>query len=160
MTFEEQLTEGEKFQDYVSDLLYDSGIPINQYVSREYQYEKGESRAGVEIKYDKKMADTGNIYIELAERHSKDKKYIKSGILRKDNTKFYVIGNYKRVFMFSKKQLVSIAKKFKRVQNDTSIGVLIPLKYIEEHDTLALIEWRDGKIYEKENEQTIEPGKE
>jgi hypothetical protein len=41
MTYQEKLIEASEFQDFVSDMLYDTGIPINLYTSKKYQYNKG-----------------------------------------------------------------------------------------------------------------------
>lgn len=153
MLSKEELEESAQFQDYVSDLLYDIGIPINLYTSYKYQISKGESRAGVEIKLDKQMKK--NIYIEIAERHSINEPFVASGIMRKDNTIFYAIGNYEHVRLFSKKQLQILArsKEFKRVQTDTSMGVLIPIEYVDKHSGIVLVEWIKGKRYEKKEQQ-------
>lgn len=154
MLSKEELEESAQFQDYVSDLLYDIGIPINLYTSYKYQISKGESRAGVEIKLDKQMKK--NIYIEIAERHSINDPFVVSGIMRSDNTIFYVIGNYEHIRMFSKKQLQILIKtnNFKQVQTDTSIGILIPVEYVEKHNGIVLVEWVNGKRYEKKEQQT------
>lgn len=160
----EELESTYQFQDYVQELLYKTGIPINCFASQKYNYEVGESIAGVEIKQDKKMKETGNIYIELYEKHYQKEKWVASGILRNDNTIFYVIGDYDHIYMFAKKQLKGvIAKnkdKFKKVETETSIGILIPEEYIKKNDALVLIEWVNGKKYEKEVKQTSTAGKE
>ena len=153
MLSKEELEESAQFQDYVSDLLYDIGIPINLYTSYKYQIEKGESRAGIEIKLDKQMKK--NIYIEIAERHSINEQFVTSGIMRQDNTLFYVIGNYEHIRMFSKKQLQILVRSniFRQVNTDTSIGVLIPIEYVDKHSGIVLVEWIKGKRYEKKEQQ-------
>ena len=153
MISKEELEESARFQDYVADLLYDIGIPINLYTSYKYQVEKGESRAGVEIKLDKQMKK--NIYIEIAERHSTNEQFVASGVMRNDNTLFYVIGNYEHIRMFSKKQLQILVRSniFIRVNTDTSIGVLIPIEYVDKHSGIVLVEWIKGKRYEKKEQQ-------
>lgn len=136
------------FQDYITDLLYKTGWVLNCYSSRKYNIEKGESVARIEIKQDKKIKETGNIYIETYERQKSNKgNYIESGILRNDNTVFYIIGDYDRLFMFSKKQIQTIIKtgNFKEVKTETSMGYLIPISYIEKHSSLIILEWRDGE---------------
>ena len=167
MSYEDKLQEGEEFQDYVSDLLHDRGISIGLYTSRKYQIEKGESRSGFEIKYDKQLETTGNLFIEVQERHDPTGKYVPSGILRKDNTLFYVIGNHKRVMVFGKYQLIDLirAKKFKLVENKekTGVGYLLPVVrkkqeqqwVLDEHPSYILAEWRNGKIYEKACQQDL-----
>ena len=150
-----EIEEALRYQDYVADLLYDEGIPIGIYSSYKYQIEKGESKAGVEIKYDKRMAETGNIYIEVAERHDPEGQFVKSGILRKDNTILYAIGNYYKTLLIAKKDLLKIYKKYPRKVTNTSIGYVIPVKDIEDE---TIMKWKDGRRYEKENEQTSEIG--
>lgn len=137
------------FQDYITDIMYKTGIPINCYSSRKYNIEKGESIGRVEIKQDKKAKETGNIYIEVAERQkSNTSSYVDSGIFRKDNTLFVLIGDYDEMWLFSKKQLQNIVKhnkEFKIVQTETSIGVLIPLSYLDKHPSVILVKWINGK---------------
>ena len=151
----DELEETYQFQDFVQELLYKSGMPICCYASKKYNIEKGESIGGVEIKHDKRMKDTGNIYIEFAEKHYQSERYVYSGILRKDNTTFYAIGDFHLVLLLSKEQLLAtiLSGNFKRVQTETSIGYLVPLEYLYKHRPLIIIEWRDGKRYEKEVEQ-------
>ena len=93
--YNKQLEKALEFQDFVADKLYNIGISLNCYSSRKYQYEKGESRSGIEIKFDDQRKKTGNLYIEYAEKSNpNNKNYVPSGIERKDNTWLYVIGDY------------------------------------------------------------------
>lgn len=134
-----EIEESLEYQDFISTyLLQKLGWSINLYTSRKYQIEKGESASGIEIKNDKKMATTGNLYIELEERHSTDKPFVKSGILRDDNTTFWIIGDYDTAYMFVKSQLKYLCDNYKmfrfiKTETETSRGVLIPLSYFKEH---------------------------
>lgn len=151
------LEEAAQFQDYVADLFYNIGLPINLYTSYKYQIEKGESRAGVEIKYDKSFEGTGNLYIETQERYNENKPYVPSGINRNDNTIFYAIGNKKRVLVFCKKQLKELIKKLDlkeiEINKKTSKGYILPVVrknssqqwVLDEHKEYIIIEWKDGK---------------
>jgi hypothetical protein len=97
------------FQDFVIDLfIRELGIPISIYSSKDYQIGVGENRQGFEIKYDSRILETGNVSIEVAEKSKRDESapYVRSGILRRDNTIFYVQGNLDIVFLFSKRELV------------------------------------------------------
>jgi hypothetical protein len=102
--------EALEFQDFVVDLfLKEIGIPISNYSSRYFQYNKGENPQGIEIKLDKRILETGNVSIEVAEKSRSDiQNWTPSGILRKDNTWLYVQGNKDIVFIFSKKILQGI----------------------------------------------------
>lgn len=129
--------------------FYKIGIPLISYSSKEYQNMIGENKAGIEIKNDTLFPETGNLYIEIAEKsNAVNKNFIKSGIFRSDNTWLYVIGNMERIFIFSKKQLQVFYEKksFKEVSNLTSKGFLIPVKEAERVYALKIIE-----INQKEN---------
>lgn len=104
--YSEQLQKGLEYQDFVIDQLCKHGIFIGSYSSRKYQNEKGESASGIEIKYDGRIKDTGNVYIEVMEKSDASKEnFTQSGIFRKDNTWLYLIGNYEEAYLFSKHQL-------------------------------------------------------
>lgn len=143
MTYEE-LEEANRYQDFISvELMKRLGWSIGLFTSKHYQYNYGESLAGVEIKYDKKMASTKNLYIETHERHSTDKKFVASGINRQDNTLFWCIGDYNTAYIFVKAQLKHLCENFKsngfkQVETDTSKGVLIPISYFEKHELLVV----------------------
>ncbi len=75
--------EGLKYQDFIADQLRkaDPCIIVCAYSSRDYQNEHGESASGIEIKYDMKLKETGNLYIETAEKSHPDiPDYTPSGI--------------------------------------------------------------------------------
>lgn len=151
------LEEAAQFQDYVAELFYKKGIPINLYSSYKYQVEKGESMAGVEIKNDKTFESTGNLFIETYERHDVNSPYVPSGINRNDNTIFYAIGNRKRVLVFCKKQLKDLIKKLDlkeiEINKKTSKGYVLPVErrerklnwVLDENREWIIMEWKDGK---------------
>jgi len=131
--YAEQLEEGEKFQDFLTNKLPRYGIKISNYSSREYQYEHGENKEGIEIKLDKKYKETGNLYIEVAEKsHPNNPVYVKSGIYKK-NAQYFITGDYHKIYMFSIKALRHINKsnKHKTVKTDTSKGFLLPKEKAE-----------------------------
>lgn len=142
--YKTKLEKGLKFQDYVVEKLYDIGLPIISYSSKKYQVMMGENKCGFEIKFDDRMKDTGNIYIEIAEKsNSNNLNYVDSGIFRTDNTWLYIIGNYRKLFIFDKRLLKRIFqnKNYKNfngryVETPTSRGFLIPVKYAT--NTLAI----------------------
>lgn len=129
-----------EYQDLATDILCSHGYNVNCYCSKKYQYEKGESRNGIEIKNDTLVSSTGNLYIETHEKQKEATKWIKSGILREDNTKYWFIGDNKKAWFFSKKQLKTLVfkKEFQKKETATSRGVLIPIKYLEQHPSIVL----------------------
>ena len=118
--YNKQLEKALEFQDFVADKLYNIGIPLNCYSSRKYQNKKGESRAGIEIKFDNQRKKTGNLYIEFAEKsHPNNKVYVPSGIEREDSTWLYVIGDYDIIYILSKNWLQHY-KNVKDVEHRTT----------------------------------------
>ena len=127
--YKEMLQKGLEYQDFVTDVLINElGIALSSYGSTKYQYTKGENKQGFEIKFDDKYKDTGNIYIEIAEKsNAVNLNFVNSGIFRNDNTWLYLIGNYNEIFIFSKNHLKLMyeSKKYKEVETATSKGILI-----------------------------------
>ena len=136
--YKEKLKQGLYFQDYVCELLYQHGIPIISYSSKEYQNMIGENKAGIEIKNDTRFRETGNLFIEISEKtNSENENFIPSGIYRNDNTWLYLIGDKEKIFVLSKKQLIILHKtgKYKQRLSDqkTSWGFLLPVCEAEKH---------------------------
>lgn len=95
--------DGQEYQDFVVDECLKFGLFISLYGSQKYQYTKGESANGIEVKLDKIFASSGNLWIEVAEKaRQRNGDYVPSGIMRDDNTWLYVIGDYKTIFIFAK----------------------------------------------------------
>ena len=141
--YKDQLTDAQEFQDFVAEKLYQIGLPLFNYTSKKYQYEHGENKLGVEIKFDKKFQATGNLWIELAEKSSPAKvSYINSGIQRNDNTWLYLIGNYQTIFIFAKSLLFQLSRmeKYKIIENNhkTSRGFLLPEKDAQKYAAKVL----------------------
>jgi len=131
------LQKGLEYQDFVCNILIDElGISITSYSSIKYQNISGENRQGIEIKFDDKYNETGNIYIETSEKtNANNLNFVKSGIYRNDNTWLYLIGNYDEIFIFSKKYLkfLNNTNKYRYVEIPTSKGFLLPKKDAEKY---------------------------
>ena len=89
-----------------------------------------DTQEGFEFKYDRIFKETGNFWIEIGEkRDPTQKKYVPSGILRKDNSWMYCIGNYDELFFFPKRTLIRMynsgAVKIKENHEKTSMGFLL-----------------------------------
>ena len=144
------LEEAWKYQDFITEQLFKIGISVNAYQSVDYQLEHGESASGIEIKNDKQMAKTGNVYIEFNQTTLRGSTNRDSGINQKDDSWLYVIGDYQKIFIFGKNQLRSLLDKVQKKpkyfwetysirvschKNEngeiTSNGLVIPISYIE-----------------------------
>lgn len=125
----DKLNKAHEFEIYVEDSFKRLGIDIGLFKTKEGQY-TGETEVGLEIKYDMQLADTGNIYIEYQEKASpEDKEYYNSGILKQDNTKYWLIGNKQEHYFIAKSELLKYYKnKTRDVKTETSKGFLIPRK--------------------------------
>jgi len=127
-----QLEDGLQYQDFCIDAAWSLlGLAVVQYSSKLYQQTLGESRTGVEIKYDKKFARTRNLWIEISEKaYPRPGEYVQSGINRKDNTWLYIIGDYDTIFIFPKAFLISLSQSgrypLRENNTQTSTGFLLP----------------------------------
>lgn len=129
-----KLEQGLEFQDIVTAALYQRGIVVVAYSSRKNQILHGENMLGAEIKRDGKFRETGNLYIEVAEKsHPDNQNYIASGIHRADNSWLYVIGDEKTIYIFSTKYLRLLMARYKKVETPTSQGFLLPLSEAEKY---------------------------
>ena len=123
-----KLEEGLQFQDVVTQALYQRGIVVVGYSSRRFQNSHGENMLGAEIKRDGNFRDTGNLYIEVAEKsHPDNPAYIDSGIMRADNSWLFVIGDELDIWIFSTKYLRKLKGRYKHVETPTSRAFLMPL---------------------------------
>lgn len=139
--YEEKLKQGLEYQDFVFEQLrHMDGMPIflGAYASEKYQYKKGESLSGIEIKHDRKFHETGNLFIEIAEKTDASlPEYTPSGVMREDNSWLYLVGDYEQAFIFPKKLLRAFCVpsnkqiEFKEIMNGTALGYTFPLEYIE-----------------------------
>jgi len=134
----QKMKEGLEFQDFAIKLCFNTiGLVIVQYVSPKCQMEHGESRNGVEIKYDSRIQETGNVFIEIGEKAGpRGGSHAPSGIYRNDNTWLYLVGNYDIVFIFALTTLKLLHKRsingntcYREVPSgtETSWGFLLPV---------------------------------
>lgn len=144
---------GLQFQDFIiQKLLHNNGIVIQPYSSKKYQFEVGESVQGYEIKYDARSTGdctnsyceaTNNVAIEVYEKTNKnDDKWIPSGILRDDNTIYYIIGNYDMCWIVDKIVLRRMLKSgsYRVVQTLPTIKtMLIPINIMDEYAIQAIV---------------------
>jgi len=128
--YRKQLEIGLEYQDYVIDQCYKKiSLPLMQFNSKRYQYQRGETLNGAEIKYDMQFARTGNLWIESGEKaYPRNGEYVDSGILR--DCWMYIIGDYRTIYLFATKQLRDIYASYPERENKarTSRGILLPEK--------------------------------
>lgn len=103
--FIKQLIESHRFEVFVDTLFSQCNFDIGLYYGRNQQY-AGETKVGIEIKLDKRLKETGNVYIEYKERMHRDGMWVNSGILKNDNTKMILIGDVDKFYILSKDRLL------------------------------------------------------
>lgn len=117
----DSFSEGIVFQDFVAmQMLKKRGVKIDFYKTKSEQYSIGESAQGYEVKLDKPCTRTGRLSIEIAEKtRASNHQFVPSGIYRKDNTRYYVQGNYIRIWIFSKSRLVELHKSDRASEHES-----------------------------------------
>ena len=124
--FQKDLKEGEDYQEFVTNILFIKlKLPILCYNHKEDQLKYGENPQGIEIKFDRMLEKTGNVYIETATLgHPLDGIYKEN-----DESWLFIIGNYDKFYMFSRKTLIRmhVSGKFRQVENkyNSSSGFLL-----------------------------------
>lgn len=144
--YEECFQKGLEYQDFVLDQLRRmDGMPmfLGAYGSKKYQYAKGESPSGLEIKFDDKLKETNNLFIEVKEKtDATNENFVPSGIMRNDNSWLYLIGDYEQAFIFSRKVLRAACYEgnshieLKPARQGTAWGYVFPIKYVLNHPFL------------------------
>lgn len=98
--------DGVEYQDFIVEQLARRGLIVQVFASKRYQFDRGESFTGAEIKLDRRCTETGRLSIEVAEKARADvADWSPSGILRNDNAWLYMQGNHEIVFVFAKNWL-------------------------------------------------------
>jgi hypothetical protein len=158
---EDSLNIGHEFQDYVVEKLSKIyGISVTVFQSKKYQFSKGESLQGVEIKYDSRSTGdctynecnaTKNVAIEVAEKSSKSVvDFSPSGIYRLDNTWLYIVGNYHQFWAFNKKHLQELNKSniYKTIETLPTIRtMLLPINIADKICCFKFIEAEQKNIF-------------
>ncbi len=145
--YRDKLEEGKQFQDWVQKQLLPHGLIVMLNTSETYQKNVGESLSGIEIKKDNKFRETGNLFIEVAEKSDPCfPNFVPSGIYRNDNSWLYCIGDYKEVYILPKKILQVLYEdrinrkpgtEWRGIETrtiQTSKGMLLPIRYAEENN--------------------------
>lgn len=150
-----RMEEAWKYQDFITKQLLNLGLSVNAYQGVEYQMKYGESASGIEIKNDRKMSESGNVYIEFRQTTLRGSEDRESGIQQHDQSWLYVIGDYTKFYIFAKNQLKSLLEKVQANQQGwyekygisiryhknelgqiTSYGMVIPVSYIEKNNLM------------------------
>jgi len=141
------LEVGVRFQDFICMELFKSmGFVIQNFGSKHFQYEFGENLQGIEIKYDarstgdctvRQCLPTGKVGIEVAEKSTEEiSNWTDSGIMRKDNSWLYIVGNYHQAWIFPKNILVLLYESGRyevRETRPTLRTILMPVEHADKY---------------------------
>lgn len=106
---------GHKFELWVEDECKKYGVDLGMYYG-DKQF-SGENELGLEIKHDGKLEETGNVYIEYEALNKDESRFYESGILKKDNCKYWLIGTEKEFYIFYKEDLYRIYRNLIKGNN-------------------------------------------
>ncbi|MCC0632051.1 hypothetical protein KGF47_18295 [Clostridioides sp. ZZV13-5731] len=135
--FIKNLLLSHQFEVFIDHKFLEFGVDIGLFYNEEGQYSKGECEAGIEIKYDMKSKETGNLYIEYAEKlNSHNKDWVNSGIFKNDNTRYFLIGTKELFWILRKRDLLDLYEELNqsrgvsgcrmvKAKRDTSLGFII-----------------------------------
>ena len=104
-TWERDKREAEEFQDFVRRCLWRDGLAVDFYGSRKFQVTEGEGPAGLEVKLDRELSRTGNLYIEFSADPSRRGDFQPSGIERDERIWLWAIGDLQRFAVVQKSVL-------------------------------------------------------
>lgn len=147
--YREKLEAGARFEDYVSDWLYEKGLILIGYKSAHYQIHAGENRLGLEIKNDRvfRKPHSAGLYFETAEKSDpRNKHYVASGIYRSDNAWLYAIGDEATLWVFAISHLQALHERkdergewvYPHKRTPTSRGYILPLEDANRYALLRL----------------------
>ncbi len=125
--YRKQLNSSAIFENWVNKEFLARGIDLGFF--EDSQQYTGETQKGLEIKNDERSKITGNLYIEYQEKLSGDKEeWSNSGILKDDNTIYWIIGHPDEYYFFKKQDLLEIYYRLERKDPTLPIG----FRFVEE----------------------------
>jgi len=130
--FRADLKAGQEYEDFVAQQLWNRGLPVYVYRSRRWQWKAGESVNGIEIKLDRRFRETGNLFIETAERRTTDgtSQWRPSGIYDEHDPRILAIGDYRTIYLLGVRLVryaCSSSKRFTEMERGTVRGYLLPV---------------------------------
>lgn len=144
---EQMLDEGLAFQGFACMELARHGISTVPLYSTEYA-QLGDTSGGIEIKFDRKLKETGNIWIEVAEKQKDATEWVRSGLNAPDGAWLWCIGDHKRLVLWSRKRLQYVVAMAPRndpkfplsmMETETSIGWIMPWEFARDHADKVLL---------------------
>lgn len=136
-SYAELLELGQQFEDHVNEWLWEEGIGFQNFRSKKYQFDKGENTARIEVKFDRRFEETGNLCFETEEVGTNSGEWHSSALSR-GQCMLFAIGNYGTLYLFGANRLKDLFARFERdpecavncgaraYETSTSRGWLLP----------------------------------
>lgn len=118
--FEFCMNIGHEFELFVEQECKKYDVDLGMYYD-DRQF-RGENELGLEIKHDSKLAETNNVYIEYLALNKDESKFINGGILKEDNSKYWLIGTEEEYYIFYKKDLLKIYENIMQGKKEWGCG--------------------------------------
>lgn len=142
MSFNDLLSHGEGLECYVVTALGAKGIVLGRYDNRDDQWNYGDLYVGeapnkndantnIEVKYDRRYHQTGNLFIETGAKINKSESTFKrGGIMASANWRWLLTGDYRDLFMFKRSELKRLYtkhehKNVREIPCGTALGFLL-----------------------------------
>jgi len=154
--YREQREKGEAYERYLVWQLRQEGIDVSRYETQADQYAHGDTTIGLEIKLDTKYCDTGNLFIEVAEKtRAEQLTWIASGIFATSTAPWYGVGDYRNFFIFDRDTLRGLVPTARliAIKRGTSRGFLLT----EDRARQLMVRYRHW--YQRWPDGTIDPGR-
>ena len=110
MSFESLLKIGNAYEAYILRRIRDEGRRAASYETQAGQLAHGDitfsSGQNMEIKFDRRYHQTGNLYVEVAEKHRADQlQWVDSGIRCQSDAEWFGMGDYRDFLLFRRSDL-------------------------------------------------------
>lgn len=135
--------KADAFEQFNCDGFISTGRTCTRHIGMNAQLRFGDLRINgrdAELKFDQLHHETGNYYIEVAERRSAARAWVNSGIYASSAAHWYIVGDYTHVLVFERAVLRSLAGDHRiiEIERRTSKGFLLEraealrtMKYIQ-----------------------------
>jgi hypothetical protein len=128
--FLRDLEIGHEYEDFVQHVLWERGIVVMLNRSARYQWRHGEGLGGIEVKLDRKFRESGNLYIETAERRTSDGRSAWRPCGPYDNPapRMLAIGDYQTIYLLSVRWLFWVEPRCEHHEGKTQKGYKLPVQ--------------------------------
>lgn len=138
--YSSDLIEGRKYERFIKAYFWIYlGIRLHLFDTYDEQMKYGETQEGFEIKYQRKMKETGNVYIEtVAIPNIYTKREVPGALFRNDNSHTWIMGDYKEFWTVQLRTLLRLYEDrvYRIIRCKYGEGYLIPKRDLHKYQTM------------------------